>query len=64
VKFAGKLLLTGESAATRTEYGLIAAGIGFALALAALPPSLIVARVIAVLVLLLAWGAAEWWLGW
>ena len=55
--------LENDSGATRTEYGLIAAGIGFAVTLATLPPSITLARPIAVLVLLLAWGAAVWWLG-
>jgi hypothetical protein len=58
------MLLTDESGATRTEYGLIAAGIAFAVTLAVLPPSIAFARPMAALVLLLAWGAAEWWLAW
>jgi hypothetical protein len=54
--------LENESGATRTEYSLIAAGMGFAFTLAVLPPSITLARPIAALVLLLAWGAAAWWL--
>jgi Flp pilus assembly pilin Flp len=52
-----------ESGATRTEYSLIAAGISFAATLAALSPSMTLARPIAALVLLVAWGAAMRWLG-
>jgi hypothetical protein len=54
--------LEDESAATRTEYGLIAAGISFAVSLTALPSGLTLPRSIAALMLLLALGAAEWWL--
>jgi hypothetical protein len=43
---------------------LIAAGIGFAVTLAVLPPSIAFAHPIAARVLLLAWGVAEWWLAW
>jgi len=49
------------SAATRTEYGLIAAGVAFAAILAALPPSM-PAHLIALLLLLPALGAATLWL--
>jgi hypothetical protein len=47
------------------EIGLIAAGIGFAVSLTALPSGLTLPRSIAAaLMLLLALGAAEWWLEW
>jgi hypothetical protein len=54
--------LEDESAATPTECGLIAAGVGFAVSLIAMPPGLTPPRSIAALMLLLALGAAEWWL--
>jgi hypothetical protein len=54
--------LENESGATRTENGLIAAGVGFAVTLAVLPPGITLARPIAALVLLVAWGAAALWL--
>jgi hypothetical protein len=54
--------LQNESGATRTEHSLIAAGIGFAVSLTALPSGLTLPRSIAALMLLLALGAAEWWL--
>jgi hypothetical protein len=52
---------SGKQVATRTEYTLIAAGMGFAIALSAVPPSIIFAHLIAAFLLLLAWGAAECW---
>jgi hypothetical protein len=54
--------LGNESGAARTEYSLIAAGIGFAISLTDLPAGLTLPRSAAVLVLLLAWSMAEWWL--
>jgi hypothetical protein len=48
------MLLTDESGATTTEYSLIAAGVGFAVTLTVLPPSITLARPIAALALLLA----------
>jgi hypothetical protein len=54
-------LLRDASAATRTEYGLIAAGVAFAAILAVLPPSM-PAHLIALLLLLPALGAATLWL--
>jgi hypothetical protein len=48
------MLLTDESGATTTEYSLIAAGVGFAVTLTVLPPSIALARPIAALALLLA----------
>ena len=56
--------LENESGATRAEHSLIAAAVGFAVILTVLPPSITIARPIAALALLLALGAAEWWLEW
>jgi hypothetical protein len=54
--------LENQSGATATEYGLIAAGVGFAISLTDLPAGLTLPRSIAALMLLLALGGAEWWL--
>jgi hypothetical protein len=56
------MVLTDDSGATTTEYSLIAAGVGFGLIVAALPPNVTFARPTAALVLLLAWGVAALWL--
>src|SRR5258708_26357901 len=57
------MVLTDESGTTTTEHSLISAGVALADIVAALPPSMTSARQTAALVLLLAWGAAELWLG-
>ena len=57
-----KRFATDESGATTTEYGLFVAGVGFAVTLMVLQPSITLARPTAALALLLALGAAEWWL--
>ena len=56
------MVLTDDSSATTTENCLIAAGMGFGLIVAALPPNVTFARPTAALVLLLAWGVAALWL--
>jgi hypothetical protein len=56
------MVLTDDSGATTTEYSLIAAGVGFGVIVAALPPNVTFARPTAALVMLLAWGAAALWL--
>jgi len=53
-------LFSDRSGATKTEHALIAAGMAFAVMLAVLPTAFV--RPAAVLVLLIAWGAAAWWL--